>query len=70
MVQILKTDEMDLPWRDLLFRKEGPVPGHSACQPIRGLLDIAELVMLRYREDEEKVEFVDHAKRVSPAPRY
>ncbi len=36
------------------FRKEGPVPD-TQLQPIRGLPDIAELVMLRYREDEEKV---------------
>jgi hypothetical protein len=39
---------------ETFFRKEGPVPD-AQLQPIRGLPDIAELVMLRYREDEEKV---------------
>ena len=36
------------------FRKEGPAPD-AQLQPIRGLPDIAELVMKRYREDEAKV---------------
>ena len=36
------------------FRNECPAPD-AQLQPIRGLPDIAELVMIRYREDEEKV---------------